>query len=224
MFTVVNQLRQWFISERHINHIGDKLKKRISLWISIIFFVVIFSGCGQRLEEDANTPKKQSAITMEFTLEGKQFILPCDYKEFAMVGYNFRMADYGYKKGYEMKKGDKTYITFDLVNEEGAVITVGFINNSNEVCDITHSQVWAIDVNCSETEVIPDIILPGEVTWTTTKSQLEDIYGRPESAEDILHDEDKNSYQYTYMDTYKKYTNIYMQDDQVMRIRLECYQ
>lgn len=133
---------------------------------------------------------------MQFQLNGQVFTLPCDYKDIEALGYSFDLSEYGYENGYILNKDDTTTSTIYLENAEGAELSVGFINTSDEPKDILECQIWAIGASITYCDAVPDLVFPGGITWGSTLEEVEATYGTLDEEDIYISDLGYTSYSY----------------------------
>lgn len=119
----------------------------------------------------------------QFKFDGKAYTMLFDYKDLKDSGWTFDLADYGYSDGYTLNGGDKVSATIDLENDDyDAQVWIGMANLNSTACDITEGQVWAFECDTSFADgELPELELPGGITWGSTKEEIISAYGEPES-------------------------------------------
>lgn len=143
---------------------------------------------------------------MQFQLNGQVFTLPCDYSAIEALGYTLDSSETEYTNGYILNANDTTLSSINLVNEEGAKIMVGFINTDDEAKDILECQIWSVTADITYEDVVPDLVLPGGITWGATLEEVEDAYGMV-GDEDNIYISDLGYTAYTYNED-SKYLDV----------------
>lgn len=134
--------------------------------------------------------------SFEFTLNGKLFSLMFDYKDLEAEGWSFDPADYGYDEDYTLEKYDWE-IDIDLENDDyDTVVNIGLQNIKSSECALKDAQVWDVIFDATEaTGELPDVVLPGGITWGSTVEEIEAAYGKPTTK-----DEYSDGFVYQYKD------------------------
>lgn len=169
------------------------------------------------ISEVTREPVNLSANWMdcEFAIEGKKYKLNDSYKTYTQDGWYIDLEKMGYSDGYILNKKDKTYSTIDLLNEkfEDSNISVGFINNGENAQDITECDIWAINVDNSYSDTPVNFELPGGVKNGATLAEVEAVYGKPESENEIYRSEDLGYTKYSYEYDYSIYFELKVYDE-----------
>lgn len=150
----------------------------------------------------------------EFIFNNKAYKLYLPYSDLKNDGWTFDLADYGYSNGYVMNPGNKVSGTIDLENPNfDSDVSIGFINDSNTIKDITECNIWSFEV---DNTFVDDDETP--VSFTLSKgihngSSLQDVvnaYGEPK---DTYRSDSLGYWSYTYQDGYSKYLRLTIYDD-----------
>lgn len=151
---------------------------------------------------------------MQFTLDGVLYQLPLSYQTLANAGWTFDLADYGHENGYLMNPGDLVYSTVQLENPAYNDVTmmVGFVNNSDEVLDITQCDIWSLELNTcygfQQVETFPDMVIGNGLHFGSTHEEVLAAMG---PCDDIYESTDYgySVYDYNYDFTYYLKLTVY---------------
>jgi len=147
---------------------------------------------------------------MEFIFDNMYCKIPTlKYSDLVAKGWSFNAKDYGLDEGYVLNPNQKTYATISLKNnkyDEYLLVTFGFINNDTKVKDILECDVWSLTCNATPgkkfLENIPTFKLSGDITWGSSKEEIEAKYGK---TTDIFEAKESGYVVYTYdIDNSKK--------------------
>lgn len=141
----------------------------------------------------------------QLKFDGKPYTMLFDYKDLKDSGWTFNLDDYGYSDGYTLNGGDKVSATIDLENDGYDVqVWIGIANLNSTACDITEGQVWAFECDASFADgELPELELPGGITWGSTKEEIIAAYGEPENEPYYSKELGYYSYEYETEDTNK---------------------
>ena len=154
---------------------------------------------------------------MQFTLDGVLYQLPMSYKELESAGWTFDLADYGYDNGYIMNPGDMVYSTIQLENpaySDRLDMTVGFVNNSDEVKDIMQCDIWSLELNTcygfTQVENYPAMSIGNGLHFGSTHEEVLAAMGQ---CDDIYESADYGYSVYNYDYDFTYYMKITVYDD-----------
>ena len=156
-------------------------------------------------------------VDMQFTLDGVLYQLPMSYKELESAGWTFDLADYGYDNGYIMNPGDMVYSTIQLENpaySDRLDMTVGFVNNSDEVKDIMQCDIWSLELNTcygfTQVENYPAMSIGNGLHFGSTHEEVLAAMGQ---CDDIYESADYGYSVYNYDYDFTYYMKITVYDD-----------
>lgn len=149
---------------------------------------------------------------MTFQFDGNEYTLPFAYSEIAASGWTFDMADYGYENGYVLNPGQTESMSIELENPsyDYVWVTVGFVNESDSVKDITECSINSFSYSYygEGDDAYPDMAISGGVSLGMSKDEVLSIMG---DADDVYDSDGYSSYYYETED-YSKYLNFDIDD------------
>ena len=155
-------------------------------------------------------------MSREFYFAGKTLSLPFLYNEISDE-YSYNLSDYGYDDDYELAPGDTIPGTIALYNDsidKNADIWIGFINDTDEKRVISECKINTLYIDTSYTDSgdLPELILPGGITWGSTAEDITKAYGNP--SVDVYRVDDLGYTRYTYNSSdYTYYIDLDVYDD-----------
>ena len=155
-------------------------------------------------------------MSREFYFAGKILSLPFLYNEISDE-YSYNLSDYGYDDDYELAPGDTIPGTIALYNDsidKNADIWIGFINDTDEKRVISECKINTLYIDTSYTDSgdLPELILPGGITWGSTAEDITKAYGNP--SVDVYRVDDLGYTRYTYNSSdYTYYIDLDVYDD-----------
>jgi hypothetical protein len=141
------------------------------------------------------------------------------------------MEEYGYEDGYILNKGDRTYSTIEMHNEnygydyDSFLIYCGFQNFGKKPVDITKCDLWSIELNTmsgfEKIENCPAVTIAKGITFGSTEAEVIAAFGE---CDDIYNADEYGYKTYEYNDNYEKYLTITIFDDYgVTSIEMQSY-
>ena len=138
--------------------------------------------------------------------------------------WSFDLADYGYDKGYVLNPGDKVVGTIELKNPKYDKIRcmAGFMNTGEGIRQIKETDIWSLTIDASSTDVRPDLMLPGGITWGSTADEVLSVCGQPEEEPYVAEDLGYTVYNWFPDFQYKMKLTVY-DDGGLKALTLENY-